>query len=835
MTSDSDDDWETLADREEEVVVLNKSVDLIEDDVEINVPKPVILKSEPNLNLLNKNLDYKLYENSNNLSESLFSQDIDFDLKKKMFLGKIISNPNSKLFIEEKKNKKNKKKEKMPYIQDNIFDNWQKELSKYIHNGNNIILDIATSCGKSWSVRKIVCEMILPFEYTAIFIAPNIELVSECYEDIFKSYRKTYRFNSSKMVGMEVNNKYLNERKTLSGCQIICTTADNLSNLLCDKNLDEFVKNLKFIVYDEVHIPCVFDSFNFSSFSKLDIQFILLSATIDNSNDILKYMLNKFKNTTKLIKYNIRPIPIQYCLLKKDSKLNKSGIVVEKKMLQSNISLCLNINDPTIRDTKKLHQILGLKEKIPKSRIDQFNYSKNLLNDMSENTKQKIYNEELEKIDNSESIYSCDKLLVLLQSLISNDMGPIIIFNQSYTECLDLSKKLTSYIQNIESQDNDIKKAQKMLNSLEKLEKKKTNKYSSLEEQINKEFKNMKDDSKNEEMPLEEKYRLFIKTHLNKWRFSNNSPLKSIKYEWINELFTYGIGVHFKGISSRIRNIMFNNFRDKKIKVLIADNTLAVGVNLPVRSVIISGNIDKDMFKHMSGRAGRRGHDEQGYVIPLICKKKLKEIYLDKESSNVIKLSRKHNMLNLLNLVLNDQSYLTKKIYSNLKDENIDKTIHWLYTHQVIKSKLINICNVNNNHQLFTFLILLKNGFIHKFLSDKKDNKTTLLLLNLFIQRVEPQEEIISIQDDSFNTFIGEFNKTTPIDFQIKNKLDPYLFNFMSKNICKYKDKIGMFQRTVFNLINILEKINDSDLFVKKLKDLDKILWINCQKYNIKV
>ena len=69
-------------------------------------------------------------------------------------------------------------------------------------------------------------------------------------------------------------------------------------------------------------------------------------------------------------------------------------------------------------------------------------------------------------------------------------------------------------------------------------------------------------------------------------------------------------------------------FQQKLIKLVFATETLAVGVNMPARSVVFS-QLDKpndgdlpghrplrpDEFWQMAGRAGRRGMDELGYVL----------------------------------------------------------------------------------------------------------------------------------------------------------------------------------------------------------------------------
>lgn len=59
-------------------------------------------------------------------------------------------------------------------------------------------------------------------------------------------------------------------------------------------------------------------------------------------------------------------------------------------------------------------------------------------------------------------------------------------------------------------------------------------------------------------------------------------------------------------------------FRLKKLKVVIATGTLAQGVNMPCRSIIIEGHsnyITPVTFRQMCGRAGRRGYDTKGRVI----------------------------------------------------------------------------------------------------------------------------------------------------------------------------------------------------------------------------
>ena len=56
-----------------------------------------------------------------------------------------------------------------------------------------------------------------------------------------------------------------------------------------------------------------------------------------------------------------------------------------------------------------------------------------------------------------------------------------------------------------------------------------------------------------------------------------------------------------------------------KLGVVISDNSLAFGVNMPFRTCIFCGEMEGRltplMAQQMSGRAGRRGLDTQGNLI----------------------------------------------------------------------------------------------------------------------------------------------------------------------------------------------------------------------------
>lgn len=59
-------------------------------------------------------------------------------------------------------------------------------------------------------------------------------------------------------------------------------------------------------------------------------------------------------------------------------------------------------------------------------------------------------------------------------------------------------------------------------------------------------------------------------------------------------------------------------FRHGNIRVCIATGTLAMGINMPARTVCFAGDfpmVNSMLFRQFSGRAGRRGYDEVGNVV----------------------------------------------------------------------------------------------------------------------------------------------------------------------------------------------------------------------------
>lgn len=90
------------------------------------------------------------------------------------------------------------------------------------------------------------------------------------------------------------------------------------------------------------------------------------------------------------------------------------------------------------------------------------------------------------------------------------------------------------------------------------------------------------------------------------------------------EYLIQGVASHHAGLLPAWKNLVEKLFQKSLIKVVFATETLAAGINMPARSTVISATskrtdsghrmLTANEFLQMSGRAGRRGMDEVGYV-----------------------------------------------------------------------------------------------------------------------------------------------------------------------------------------------------------------------------
>ena len=127
------------------------------------------------------------------------------------------------------------------------------------------------------------------------------------------------------------------------------------------------------------------------------------------------------------------------------------------------------------------------------------------------------------------------------------------------------------------------------------------------------------------------------------------------------EALKNGYAIHNAGIIPAQKELIEELFQKKLLKVVIATETLAAGINMPARTVVISSAykptdeaseeeensnarmLTSNEYKQMAGRAGRRGIDKIGYVYTMPIDKKMEQDFIMLEAIPSNSIESKYN------------------------------------------------------------------------------------------------------------------------------------------------------------------------------------------------
>ena len=104
-------------------------------------------------------------------------------------------------------------------------------------------------------------------------------------------------------------------------------------------------------------------------------------------------------------------------------------------------------------------------------------------------------------------------------------------------------------------------------------------------------------------------------------RVKFNSPYGKDMKRWLR----HGIGVHHAGLLPKYRILVEQLAQKGLLKLICGTDTLGVGINVPIRTVVFTqlwkyggtkaAILSVRDFRQVSGRAGRAGFDDKGYVV----------------------------------------------------------------------------------------------------------------------------------------------------------------------------------------------------------------------------
>ena len=177
-----------------------------------------------------------------------------------------------------------------------------------------------------------------------------------------------------------------------------------------------------------------------------------------------------------------------------------------------------------------------------------------------------------------------------------------------------------------------------------------------------------------------------------------------------------GFAVHYGPLSDVVRNAVETDFRQRKYRILVATNTLAQGVNLPIKTVIVHWpwrSLDQEGeqrlerisardYWNIAGRAGRAGKETEGLIIHILHTAQDKEdydYYLSKrENVEPVECALFQRLVDVLQERLTEEALKTEidpEILALLVEESTDTSLENL-AQNILKDSLVYVQATRN-------------------------------------------------------------------------------------------------------------------------------------------
>lgn len=525
-------------------------------------------------------------------------------------------------------------------------DAWQKKLLDIVDAKKSAIVAAPTSSGKTF-ICFYAIESILRSSDTdmVIFCLPTKALANQVSSDIYARFalKTNVKTNIQGSLMKDFSNDPFN-------CQVLITIPSLLESIL-NNPPENILSKIKYIIIDEVH---KISSEEMGSpieriFHLSPCPLLVLSATLGNLNGFYKWM-SQIENSKhrecelvvhterycelKPYVFSDKVVPINNLFAYSYEHIKKFGFgndinFLPEELLELFDSLCAVLTEkqkeliyPLVPENFFKSNILTKKD-CKEYEIHLLKYFENLIkkNDLNEKQVKKMYKlltkesrQAFKNLTRYDDEYINENIHKVLDDLKSKNMLPAIVFNTDR----DFINKLAVTVYNkLESQDIEIKK-NKIIDKIKK------------EAKRNRDQEKTKDSWIEESLEAEKNFE--YKTDKKNINFTYLDPvtkvtdyeleeetkfIRNTKPEFIDMLYR-GIGVHHEQMNRKYRSITEILFRQKHLRVLFATDTLALGINMPCRTVIFAGDsllLDPLNFKQMAGRAGRRGYDTLGNIV----------------------------------------------------------------------------------------------------------------------------------------------------------------------------------------------------------------------------
>uniref|UniRef100_A0A670J3L7 DExD/H-box helicase 60 n=1 Tax=Podarcis muralis TaxID=64176 RepID=A0A670J3L7_PODMU len=539
------------------------------------------------------------------------------------------------------------RKDPDPRVQHFIPDSWQRELLDIVDNNESAVIVAPTSSGKTYAsyycMEKILRDSD---ESVVVYVAPTKALVNQVSATIFN------RFDKALPSGIALCGVFTREyRHDALNSQILVTVPQCLEILLLSPHRQEWAKKIRYVIFDEVH--CLGGEIGAEVWEHLLVMircpFLALSATISNPKHLAEWLQSVkryWQHTEAVIARNSS----RSTSVKKGVKVKQSiillSVVYEERYNDLEKYVCSLDNDDftvhhyhpyaalTVDHIEKYgfpldlslspREAVILYDIMVKARTDwpraneldpeQFFKDKMVITKADARTYEKQLKEELEMWIKHGFSKEANRVLQLLkpQSTFSSEAA----MRKHFPHFVDKLKQMDKLPGNVEKlfgnlsvllcSDTKVRNYGKQLVWEAELD--------SLRKQLEKISETPSDCTYANEHAVDEETLIKIFDRL---RYSR----KKIE---LQGLALRGIGYHHSAVDAKGKQMVEMLFRKGYLQVVTATGTLALGINMPCKSVVFVQNsvyLDALHYRQMSGRAGRRGQDFLGdvffYDIPL--------------------------------------------------------------------------------------------------------------------------------------------------------------------------------------------------------------------------
>uniref|UniRef100_A0A8C4JL26 DExD/H-box helicase 60 n=1 Tax=Dromaius novaehollandiae TaxID=8790 RepID=A0A8C4JL26_DRONO len=499
-----------------------------------------------------------------------------------------------------------------PRVQHFIPDTWQRELLDAVDNNESAVIVAPTSSGKTYASYYCMEKVLkMSNEGVVVYVAPTKALVNQVVGIIY------HRFTKKLPDGLAVCGVFTRDyRHDVMNSQILVTVPQCLEILMLSPRCQKWTKRIQYVIFDEVH--CLGGEIGAEVWEHLLVTircpFLALSATISNPEHLTEYAWS-FLAQRGIFKLDVNFLDreVNYCMETTDIELDSvavsntislkmiplfffclTSLQIESYGIPSDLSLSpresIQLYDtmvkvwqewPRAQQSTLFFEFVLFKNKVVIKKVDVRKYEKELKKELT----RWIAVGQRQKYHNSIHIFISKSIIRIHLTDIYYVLF-ILSFGINSVECAawnvhsNLLKK-----QKNEQGPNTEREKENVRNKLRK---------------VNKGLKKL--------------HRLKI---FDRVKFSRRGYEQTV-------LALRGIGYHHGSMAFRERQVVEMLFRLGYIKVVTATGTLALGINMPCKSVVFAEDsvfLDALNYRQMSGRAGRRGQDMVGnvffYDIPL--------------------------------------------------------------------------------------------------------------------------------------------------------------------------------------------------------------------------